>query len=67
MVASPWGEVPIAVQRACAWLDIFCQAGAPEGFGDDPNDAGAVAIATAFERRIDRLCIRPWLAVLRRC
>jgi lysophospholipase L1-like esterase len=67
MVVSPWGEVPIAVQRACAWLDIFCQAGAPEGFGDDPNNAGAVAIAMAFERRISRLCIRRRSGVLRRC
>jgi hypothetical protein len=67
MVASQWGEIPIAVQRACSWLDIYCQAGAPEGFGDDPNDAGAVAIATAFERRLDRLCVRRTSPVLKRC
>jgi lysophospholipase L1-like esterase len=55
MVASPWGTVPIAVKRACSWLDITCHAGAPEDLGDDPNDAGAVVIATAFERTLDRV------------
>jgi hypothetical protein len=53
-VASPWGFVPPAVARACAWLDIGCHAGAPEDFGDDPNQAGAAAIAGAFNRVIDR-------------
>jgi lysophospholipase L1-like esterase len=69
MVSSPWGEVPIAVDRACSWLDIVCQPGSPEGFGsgDDPNDAGAVAIASAFERRIDGLCIRPESGLFTRC
>jgi hypothetical protein len=52
-VASPWGRVPPAVARACAWLDITCHPGATEGFGDDPNLAGAAAIAGAFERLID--------------
>jgi lysophospholipase L1-like esterase len=66
-VASQWGTVPVAVQRACAWLDIQCQAGGPSGFGDDPTDAGAVAIAHAFERKIDRLCVHRRTAVLRRC
>jgi lysophospholipase L1-like esterase len=53
-VASPWGRVPPAVARACAWLDIRCHEGAAEGFGDDPDLAGAGAIARAFERVIDR-------------
>ena len=53
-VASPWGLVPPAVARACTWLDISCHVGAAEGFGDDPNFAGAAAIAGAFERLIDR-------------
>ncbi len=67
MVPSPWGTVPLAVARACAWLDIFCQPGAPEGFGDDPNNAGAVAIASAFEQRIRSLCVRRRRGLLRRC
>ncbi len=54
-VASQWGRVPIAVQRACTWLVIECHRNAPEGFGDDPSGAGAVAIAAAFERRIGAL------------
>jgi hypothetical protein len=52
-VASPWGPVPPAVARACLWLDITCHRGGPEDFGDDPNLAGAAAIARAFERVID--------------
>lgn len=67
IVPSPWGAIPLDVERACSWLDIFCQAGAPEGFGDDPNNAGAVAIATAFERRIDRLCVARRSGTFRRC
>jgi hypothetical protein len=55
LVASPWGGVPIAVKRTCLWLDVTCQQGGPGGFGDDPNDAGAVVIARAFERTIGRL------------
>lgn len=51
-VASPWGDVPVAVNNACSLLDITCQAGMPEGFGDDPNPAGAVVIAEAFETTI---------------
>jgi lysophospholipase L1-like esterase len=66
-VPSPWGTVPVAVQRACTWLDIVCQVGADAGFGDDPTDAGAVVIARAFERKIDRLCVHPRRGVLRRC
>jgi lysophospholipase L1-like esterase len=52
MVPSRWGSVPIAVKRACSWLDIGCRTGAPEFFGDDPNLAGAGVIASAFERKI---------------
>jgi lysophospholipase L1-like esterase len=51
-VDSPWGSVPVAVSNACSLLDITCQAGMPEGFGDDPNPAGAVVIAEAFETTI---------------
>jgi lysophospholipase L1-like esterase len=58
VVASQWGDVPIAVKRACSWLDIQCHVGAPEGAGDDPNNAGAAAIASAFERTIGPLCTR---------
>jgi lysophospholipase L1-like esterase len=54
-VGSPWGYVPIAVNNACSLLDITCQAGMPEGFGDDPNPAGAVVIAEAFETIIGSL------------
>lgn len=50
--ASPWGRVPVAVERACQLLDITCRAGFVEGFGDDPNDAGAVVIARTFEHVI---------------
>ena len=51
-VASQWGSVPVAVKLACAWLDIVCNKGALEGFGDDPNLTGAAVIASAFERKI---------------
>jgi lysophospholipase L1-like esterase len=54
-VTSPWGSVPVAVDNACSLLDITCQAGMAEGFGDDPNDAGAVVIAKAFEATIGSL------------
>ena len=52
IVASRWGRIPIAVNRACSWLDIVCHNGAIEGFGDDPNFTGAAKIASAFERTI---------------
>ena len=55
IVASRWGRIPIAVNRACSWLDIFCRNGAIEGFGDDPNVTGAAKIASAFERTIGAL------------
>jgi hypothetical protein len=55
-VASRWGEVPIAVARACSWLAIQCHPGAAEGFGLDPNAAGEAHIASAFERTIGVLC-----------
>jgi lysophospholipase L1-like esterase len=64
IVPSPWGAIPIAVKRACSWLDITCRAGAPEGFGDDPNPIGAAVIASAFERRIGVLS--PALSLRRR-
>jgi hypothetical protein len=51
-VSSPWGRVPVAVDRACRLLDITCRAGFVELFGDDPTDAGAVVIAHAFEHVI---------------
>ena len=52
MVSSPWGEVPIAVDKACTLLDITCTTGQTEGFGDDPVPAGATVIAHAFEQTI---------------
>jgi hypothetical protein len=67
VVASPWGAVPIAVKRACSWLDIQCHEGAPAGFGDDPNNAGAAVIASAFERTIGRLCAHRRSAARGRC
>ena len=56
LVASRWGDVPIAVARACSWLAIQCHPGAPEGFGLDPNATGEAHIASAFERTIGVLC-----------
>ena len=56
IATSQWGDVPIAVKRACSWLAIQCHPGAPEGFGLDPNAVGEVAIASAFERAIRPLC-----------
>ena len=52
MVSSSWGTVPIDVKDACQWLDIECAIGQLEGFGDDPNAAGQVQIAQAFENVI---------------
>jgi len=49
LVSSQWGMVPVAVERACTLLDIVCVVGQPEGFGDDPNVAGATVIAHVFE------------------
>jgi hypothetical protein len=54
-VSSPWGLIPVAVDRACRWLDIVCRVGLPEGFGDDPNLEGAKVIAAAFETAIGAL------------
>jgi hypothetical protein len=54
-VSSRWGRVPVAVQRACFWLDIDCEKGSLEGFGDDPNIFGAAVIAWAFEKKIGSL------------
>lgn len=52
MVSSQWGEMPVAVDKACTLLDITCRSGQTEVFGDDPNNAGATVIAQAFERTI---------------
>jgi lysophospholipase L1-like esterase len=54
LVTSQWGTAPVDVVNACQWLDITCTSGQPEGFGDDPNVAGQVQIALAFERAIGR-------------
>jgi hypothetical protein len=54
-VRSPWGRVPVAVASACTLLDIVCQQGSLIGFGDDPNNVGAVVIARAFQKAIGRL------------
>jgi ribosomal protein L24E len=65
LVPSQWGTAPVDVVDACQWLDIVCTAGQPEGFGDDPNAAGQVQIALAFEHIVS---LRPvsasgyWLA-----
>lgn len=67
IVSSQWGDVPIAVKRACSWLDIQCHPGAPEGFGLDPNAVGEIAIASAFERSIGRLCAPGRSAAHGRC
>jgi lysophospholipase L1-like esterase len=48
--SSPWGRVPVAVANACTWLDIVCRQGSLIGYGDDPNQAGAIVVARAFER-----------------
>jgi lysophospholipase L1-like esterase len=55
LVPSQWGQAPVAVERACTLLDIVCRVGQPEGFGDDPNRAGASVIAQAFEQVIGTL------------
>jgi hypothetical protein len=55
LVSSRWGRVPVAVARACTLLDITCQRGQPEGFGDDPDGAGARVIARTFETTIGHL------------
>jgi hypothetical protein len=67
IVASRWGQVPIAVAHACSWLAIQCHPGEPEGFGLDPNAAGESRIAAAFERTIGVLCAPGRSAVHGRC
>lgn len=55
LVRSPWGRVPLAVKKACTLLDYVpsCQQGQTTSvFGTDPNDAGAVVIAQAFDKVI---------------
>jgi len=54
-VNSSWGRVPVSVANACTLLDIVCHQGSLIGYGDDPNYAGAVVIAHAFEKAIGRL------------
>lgn len=54
-VGSSWGRVPVSVASACTLLDIVCHPGSLIGYGDDPNDAGAVVITHAFEKAIGRL------------
>ncbi|HWE65825.1 MAG TPA: SGNH/GDSL hydrolase family protein [Acidimicrobiales bacterium] len=54
-VSSRWGRVPVAVARACTLLDITCHKGQSEGFGDDPDGAGARVIARTFETTIGHL------------
>lgn len=54
-VSSRWGRVPVAVQRACFWLDIVCHKASLEDFGDDPNIFGSAMIASAFEQKIGSL------------
>jgi len=54
-VNSSWGRVPVSVASACTLLDIVCHPGSLIGYGDDPNNAGAVVIAHAFEKAIGRL------------
>ena len=49
LTTSQWGIAPLDVVAACSWLDIQC----PGFGGDDPNNEGAVQIATAFERVIN--------------
>ena len=51
LVNSPWGTVPLDVDRACSWLDVSCIPGSG-GFGDDPNIIGEAKIAMAFEHTI---------------
>ena len=48
-IVSQWGKAPVDVVDACSWLDIEC----PNFGGDDPNDEGAVQIASAFEHVIE--------------
>ena len=50
-VSSPWGQVPVAVERACTLLDMSCRVG-QQTLGTDPSPAGAKVIAEAFERVI---------------
>ncbi len=62
IVPSEWGDIPLAVERACTLLDITCFVGQPEIFGDDPNVQGATLISDTFEALIGRVA-RPKGAV----
>jgi lysophospholipase L1-like esterase len=53
LVSSPWGTIPKNVALSCTWLDVQCRIGGPQGFGDDPNEAGSRVIAAAFEQVIN--------------
>ncbi len=50
-VSSPWGQVPVAVERACTLLDMSCRVG-QQTLGSDPTPPGAKVIAQAFEKTI---------------
>ncbi len=54
LVSSPWGTIPLAVDRACTLLDMRCVLGAP-AVGSDPTTSGAAVIAGAFETAIGTL------------
>src|SRR5208282_59035 len=42
-VSSPWGQVPVAVERACTLLDMSCRVG-QQTLGSDPTPPGAKVI-----------------------
>ena len=67
IVSSPWGEVPIGVDRACTWLNLQCEPGSLAWFGIDPNAAGEAIIAQAFEHTIGTLCAPGRSLVRGRC
>lgn len=50
LVVTQWGSIPVAVERACTWLNVGCSAGGPETFGIHANAAGYLVIAAAFEQ-----------------
>jgi hypothetical protein len=55
LVPSPWGTIPLAVERACRLLAVDCTPGQVRIIDTDPNVAGGAVIARAFERTIRRL------------
>jgi len=50
LVTTQWGLIPVAVERACTWLNVGCSAGGSETFGIHANAAGYLVIAAAFEQ-----------------